>query len=116
MWKITYLHIKPLESRRFFNKRLIRYNPLILKRPFVRGPIFNYFIYNNKIYEVARNYEKIEEVLALSASAASLAKRHDTRFSKEHLKRYRIRASLSLILALFRFSNLRAYVHGHVTK
>jgi hypothetical protein len=54
--KITYLYINPLESRRLFNKRLIRYNPLILKRLFVREPIFSYFIYNNKIYKVARNY------------------------------------------------------------
>jgi hypothetical protein len=52
----------------------------------------------------------------LSAHAALLTKRRDTRFSKEYLKQYRIRASLSLILALSRFSNLRVYVYGHVTK
>ena len=54
--EITYLYINPLESRRFFNKNLIRYNSLILKRLFIKGPIFSYFIYNNKIYKIARNY------------------------------------------------------------
>jgi hypothetical protein len=54
--KITYLYINSLEFRRFFNTLLIRYNPLILKYLFMRGLIFSYFIYNNKIYKVARNY------------------------------------------------------------
>jgi hypothetical protein len=34
--KITYLYINPLESRRFINKHLISYNPLILKYLFVK--------------------------------------------------------------------------------
>ena len=34
--KITYLYINPLESRRFFNKHLISYNPPILKYLFVK--------------------------------------------------------------------------------
>jgi len=54
--KITYLYINPPESRRFFNKHLISYNLLILKHLFVGGLIFSYFIYNNSIYKVARNY------------------------------------------------------------
>jgi hypothetical protein len=54
--KITYLYINSLESRRFFNKHLIIYNPLISKYLFIRGLIFSYFIYNNSIYKVARNY------------------------------------------------------------
>ena len=54
--KITYLYINPPEFRRFFNKHLISYNPPISKHPFVRGLIFSYFIYNNLIYKVARNY------------------------------------------------------------
>jgi hypothetical protein len=56
--KITYIYINSLESRRFFNKRLISNNPLISKHLFVRGLIFSYFIYNNKIYKVARNRRK----------------------------------------------------------
>jgi hypothetical protein len=39
--KITYLYINPLEYRRLFNKRLIRYNPLILKRLSMRELIFS---------------------------------------------------------------------------
>jgi hypothetical protein len=54
--KITYLYINPPESRRFFNKHLISYNPLISKCLFMRGIIFSYFIYNNSIYKIARNY------------------------------------------------------------
>jgi hypothetical protein len=54
--EITYLYINPLESRRFFNKCLISNSPLISKHLFVRGFIFSCFIYNNKIYKVARNY------------------------------------------------------------
>jgi hypothetical protein len=76
--KITYLYINPLKSRRFFNKHLIRYNPLILKHLFVRRLIFSYYIYNNKIYKIARNYSKIGEVLALLACAALLTKQRDT--------------------------------------
>jgi hypothetical protein len=54
--KITYLYTNPLKSKKFFNKHLISYNPLISKHLFVRGLIFSYFIYNNKIYKVTRNY------------------------------------------------------------
>jgi hypothetical protein len=54
--KITYLYINPPEFRRFFNKHLISYNPLISKHLFIRGLIFSYFTYNNSIYKVARNY------------------------------------------------------------
>ena len=54
--EITYLYINPLKSRGFFNKRLISNSPLISKYLFIRGFIFSYFIYNNKIYKVARNY------------------------------------------------------------
>ena len=39
--KIIYLYVNSLESRRLFNKSLIRYNPLILERLFVREPIFS---------------------------------------------------------------------------